>query len=448
VAQQRRPHVLFVAFYFPPTRASGVYRSRAIANHFVALGWDVTVVTVQREFFQHYTLSFDPSLEATVSPQVRVERVPFSGWQWETDVRRLGVARVLFPKTVTRLRRTLDSVRFPDAYASWIPGVVRRAREVHAEHPVDVVLATGNPWSAFGAAREAATGIGAPYVLDYRDAWTMNQYTEARTGRRSRVVRAESRVLADCALAVFVNEAQRAWHAERHPEVADRTLVVENGWEPEILGDLPVRLPDPDRPLRLAYVGTMTTYMPLPEFFEGWRLARRDPLLAGATITLHGHLGFFVSSGRRIRALLPLDEDIDVAYEGPLAKAGVAAGYEPADVLLLILPGSRYVTSGKVYEYMATGKPIVSVHDPESSANEPLRNYPLWFPVRDLSPEAIADALTAAAAAARTMTTQQVEQGQAHALRYTRTAQLEPLAERLGRLVAARRSAAGSVARS
>ncbi len=447
-AQQRRPHVLFVAFYFPPTRASGVYRSRAIANHFASLGWDVTVVTCQREFFQYYTLSYDSSLEATVSPEVRVERVPFAGWQWETDIRRLGAARVLFPKTSTWLRRTRDSARFPDAYASWIPGVVRRAREVHAEHPVDLVLATGNPWSSFGAAREIAAGIGAPYVLDYRDAWTMNQYTEARTAHRSRVVTAERRVLRDCALAVFVNEAQRVWHAERHPEVADRTLVVENGWEPEILGELPVRLPDPDRPLRLAYVGTMTTYMPLPEFFDGWRLARLDPLLAGATVALHGHLGFFVSSGRLIRALLPLDEDVDVVYEGPLPKAAVAAGYEAADVLLLILPGSRYVTSGKVYEYMATGKPIVSVHDPDSSANEPLRDYPLWFPARDLTPEGIADALTAAAAAARAITPEQIAQGRAHAQRYTRTAQLAPLAEQLGRLLAARRRPApGSAAR-
>ena len=430
-----RPHLLFVAFYFPPTRASGVYRSRAIANHFSALGWDVTVITCQRAFFQYYTLSYDPSLEATVAPEVRVERVPFGGWQWETDVRRLGAARVLFPKTTTRLRRALDSARFPDAYASWIPGVVRRARAVHAERPVDLVLATGNPWSSFGAAQDIAAATGAPYVLDYRDAWTMNQYTETSTAHGgSRIMAAERRVLRGCALAVFVNEAQRAWHAERHPEVADRTVVVENGWEPEILGELPVRLPAPDQPLRLSYVGTMTTYMPLPEFFDGWRLARQHPALSGATVALHGHLGFFVSSGRMLRALLPLEEDIGVVYEGPLPKADIAAGYEAADVLLLILPGSRYVTSGKVYEYMATGKPIVSVHDPESSANEPLRDYPLWFPARDLTPEAIADALTAAGEAARTMTVQQVAQGRAHAARYTRTAQLAPLAERLDTL--------------
>ena len=61
-----RPRVVYVAFYFPPTRASGVFRSRATANHLAAAGWDVTVITPQREFFTDYIHSFDPSLEATV----------------------------------------------------------------------------------------------------------------------------------------------------------------------------------------------------------------------------------------------------------------------------------------------------------------------------------------------------------------------------------------------
>jgi glycosyltransferase involved in cell wall biosynthesis len=432
----RRPHLLLIAFYFPPTRASGVHRARAMANHFAAAGWEVTVLTCQRDFFLHYIHSYDPSLEATVSGDVRVERVRFSGWPWEKDVRRLGTLRVLFPKTTTRIRRRIESLIFPDVYASWIPGVVKRARHVHRQRSVDLVLATGNPWSSFEAARRIAGATGAPYVLDYRDAWTMNQYTEAQEADK-RVRAAERRLLAGSALAVFVNEAQRAWHAGHHPDAAERMTVVENGWDPDILAEVPVRLPAPDQPLRLTYVGTMTTYMPLREFFEGWRLARDDDALAEATVALHGHLGFSGSGQRAVRALLPLGEDLDVVYEGPLPKADVGAAYGRADILLLILPGSRYVTSGKVYEYMATGKPIVSVHDPQSSANEPLHRYPLWFPASDLSPAAIKDALVAAVKAARGLTPDDVATGRAHAARFTRGAQLAPLEARLRRLAGA-----------
>ena len=70
-----RPRLLYLAFYFPPTRASGVYRSRAMANHFAAAGWDVTVVTVPRIFFTDYLDSYDPSLESTPHPDIRMRQL-------------------------------------------------------------------------------------------------------------------------------------------------------------------------------------------------------------------------------------------------------------------------------------------------------------------------------------------------------------------------------------
>ena len=109
--------------------------------------------------------------------------------------------------------------------------------------------------------------------------------------------------------------------------------------------------------------------------------------------------------------------------------------YESLDVLLLILAGARYVTSGKVYEYMATGKPIVSVHDPECAAREALEGYPLWFPVRDLTAEAVRDALVDAAAAARTLSPETVALARKHASRFTRDAQLHPFELELRSLV-------------
>ena len=83
-----------------------------------------------------------------------------------------------------------------------------------------------------------------------------------------------------------------------------------------------------------------------------------------------------------------------------MGKSLAAATYAGFDVLLLMLGAGRYVTSGKVYEYLATGLPIVSVHDPGNAVSADLAGYPLWFPAADLSAPAIAAALAEAAAAA------------------------------------------------
>jgi glycosyltransferase involved in cell wall biosynthesis len=433
----RRPRVLYLAFYFPPSRASGVFRARATANHLAQSGWDVTVHTAPREFFEDYLHAVDDSLEATLDPRLRVVRPRMGYAHWETDIRRFGRFRATFPSLDATLRRKRSDLSFPEPYATWIPSVLAHAAAEHARRPYDVVVATGNPFASFAAAWMLHRTLRVPYVLDYRDAWTFNQFTEeVRYPPGHRAWRWEERVLAEAAEVVFVNDGMRGWYADRYPQAAGRMTVVPNGWEPEILGDPGADAPDTSaasgsRPLRFGYVGTITESMPTEPLLEGWRLAREQPELAGATLDLHGHLGFFPRQREALRAQIPTGDGTGVAYHGPAPKASIAQVYAGLDVLLLWLPGARYVTSGKVFEYMATAKPVVSVHRPDLAAVEVLRDYPLWAPNASLEPKDVADALVAGARAARGRTPEQAGEALAHARRYTRAAVLEPFEQRL-----------------
>jgi glycosyltransferase involved in cell wall biosynthesis len=429
-----RPRIVYVAFYFPPTRASGVYRSRGTANHLAAAGWDVTVLTPQREFFTHYITSFDPSLEATVRGDVLVDRVRFPGRAWEPDVRRYSWLRANVPALSKAINTKLENALFPEHYSPWIPRVVRRIVELHRRAPVDLVLATGNPFSAFAAAWAAHRFTGIPYVVDYRDSWTLDLFKDAPAFPADHPAwRWERRILDRAARIAFVNEPLREWHAARYPHDADRMLVVENGYEPEILGEIPPAPPvvaagaheGTARPLRFGYMGTLTQHVPVEPFLDGWRLARAaDPELASASMHVFGHLGFFPASANVLRAKLPREGEDGVHYEGSVPKIQVGQAYAGLDVLVLMLAGGRYVTSGKVYEYMAAGRPIVSVHDPSSAACGPLTGYPLWFPVRELTGEEVARVLREGADAARTGDPALAAAARAHAARFTRDAQL------------------------
>lgn len=439
--QTSRPRIVYVAFYFPPTRASGVYRSRATANHLAAAGWDVTVLTPQREFFTDYINSFDPSLESTVRADVHVDRVRFSGRVFQPDIRRYSWFRANLPDAYKAVNSTLEKAVFPEAYSSWIPGLVRRIRELHRRSPVDLVLATGNPFSAFAAAWAVHRLTGLPYAVDYRDSWTLDLFRDAPAFPPGHPAwRWERRILDRAARIVFVNEPLREWHARRYPQDADRMLVVENGFEPELLGDVPPAPPvvvdGQARPLRFGYMGTLTKHVPVAPFLDGWRLARADdPDFARASMHIVGHLGFFPSSADTLRARLPPDGEDGVHYEGSVPKAEVRLAYAGLDVLVLMLAGGRYVTSGKVYEYMAAGRPVVSVHDPSSAARGPLTGYPLWFPVRELTGPEVARALREAADAARVGDPGLAAAARAHAARFTRDAQLAGLEEQLRRLI-------------
>lgn len=426
----RRPHLLLLAMFFPPSRGSGVYRGLALANQFSRQGWDVTVATVTENFFEEITGSTDTSLVDSIDPAVTVRRVPFPSGHMQGDIRRHRWFRANFPKLVSQI----DGARlklFPDKYATWIPPLLADMLKVHARDRVDMVIATGNPWSSFEAARLFRRATGVPYVMDYRDSWTLNQFTEGDMYAPGHAVqRAERRLVREASALTFVNEPMRAWHSEKYPEAATKMHVVENGYDPELVASPPFRAPQPDQPLVLGSVGTVTEVWPHEAAWGGWALASEDDALAGARWDLYGHLGFFPSAVDRIRAMLPA-EGQGVEWRGAVPKRELGAVYESFDVLVLAIPSSRYVTAGKVYEAIATGKPIVSIHTPETAATFTLAGYPMWFPVTELTAQDVASQLIAAARRARTMTEADHAAAVAHARQYERARLVKPLSDLL-----------------
>lgn len=442
----RQPHLLYVAWAFPPCRAAGVYRALATANAFADAGWRVTVLTTTREAYERYT-GTDESLETLVRPQVQVRRIPFRWPAQETDIRSYSTLRVLLPPVWRRLRLWRDRASFPEAgYGPWRAPLVAAAEELHRSDPVDLVVATANPHVTFEAAHALHRQHGVPYVLDYRDAWVLDVFSGRRLhGPRSRQARVERRVQRDAREIWFVNEPIRRWHAAEYPGWADRMRVVANGWDPELLGDTTAS--GPSRPeegaagpvsdsvpeqdahsgVRFAYLGTVTPKVPLEALVAGWRRAVDDGLVPpGSTLTLGGYLGYFATPRPEMRETIAAAHDVGVRYVGPVAKASVAGFYGAVDALVLALGTGRYVTSGKVFEYVATGKPIVSVHDPGNAASEVLAGYPRWFPASGLEPAAVAEAFGAAARAVAEPDDTATHEALTFAASLSRAKQLEP----------------------
>ena len=436
-------HVLFVAWGFPPARGGGVYRALAISRAFAEAGAEVTVLTAEREAFERYT-AVDEALEAHVHPDIRVHRVPFTWPARETNRAQWPLARRLAPPVWWRARKQLDRIPFPEpGYGPWRRTLEEAALGIHAARPVDLVVATANPYVSLAAADVLHRGNGVRYVVDYRDAWQLDVFTGRRTHRRGgRVDRLEARLMESAEEVWFVNERIRDWHAEAHPQAEERMRVVANGFDPAFAPAPRLDPPEPAAPLQFGYLGTMSRQVPLAQFRAGWARARElSPDVAQAVAHLWGHTSHYVvehpgaRQGRRATtapagAASSSGRD-GVVLHGPVSKTTVAEVYAGLDVLLLILGTGRYVTSGKVYEYLASGLPIVSVHDPGNAASDVLRGYPLWFPAADLSPDAIASAIADAAWAARTADPATRDACAAFARPFSREAQLAPRVRQL-----------------
>ncbi len=422
-AKGARPHVIYLAIGFPPAAKSCAYRMRETANQFVNAGWDVTVVTIARESWERDS-GVDLTLLDQVDPLVRVVELPLAREDLETDIRLYDEERALRPNEWVARLRVRQTGTFPEpSFGEWRGALEQAVLDIHRNHHADLLLASCVPYVNLAAAWRLWEDARVPYAVDFRDGWSIDVIEgEEAFSRDSEPGRWEQKILDHAVSLWVVNDPIAAHYRTRYPDFADRVRVVRNGYDADSSPGRAHR-PDPGSGLVFGYLGTVNfTAQQLETVLSAWRTAReQEPLLANARFEVRGHIGN--GAGReanRHAEILKQAEADGVHFGGPAAKAEVASVYAGWDAMVLILIGGRYVTSGKVYEYMATGLPIVSAHLVEHDASNVLRGHPLWTGAAGLDEEALARSFVRAAhMAVGTGDTVHAE-AMAHANRFTR----------------------------
>ncbi|GAA4165591.1 hypothetical protein GCM10022286_29070 [Gryllotalpicola daejeonensis] len=432
-----RPHLLYVAWGYPPSRGSGVYRAWATANAFARNGWRVTVLTAPRETFTMST-GADLTLEQQVDPSIRIVRVPFNAPAFANDVTAWSRWRAETPELWIWAHQRRNLRDFPEKnYGSWRPALEAAARRVHAEDPVDLTIGTANPNVDFLPGYVLYREHGVPYVMDNRDAWQLDIYSGNRLSPKGGAVdRWERRLIAGAHRVWFVNRPIRDWHVEQYPEFAEKMDVVENGYD--VAPVMPPREGSlPKASIVFGYIGTISGAVPLKEIVDGWALARgRSPLVAASKLELFGHLNHTGVPHENVVAVMPRFAEHGISYGGPLLRDEVNRKYGDFDALLLTFGAGKYITGGKVYEYAATGLPIVSVHDPMNETSRTLAEYPGWRGVRSMSADDVSDAFIEVAERAAVQSEEERVAAREWARRFERERQLLPWVTRLADEVA------------
>ncbi len=423
-------HVLYVSWGFPPHRGPGTYRGLASVNALAEAGHRVTVLTADLATFD-VVIGADRSLLDRIHPAVAVHRVAFPAVRADPVVSRWPVQRARARKAWAQDVDAHEGSLFPErVYASWRPRVEAAAYRLHRKDPVDLVIATGNPYVDFVPAFHLGVEFGVPYVLDDRDTWLLDVYTGEEREPGGLAEQYWTDMLERSAQAWFVNPPIADWYRTRFPDQAQKIRVVENGWDAEYL-------PTSREPKKAApggsvfgYVGTISRGLPLELLLEAWTLARPE-LGRGAELRFFGQLGHGGAGDANRTELFADHARLGVRHLGRWPKVRIDEAYRGLDALLFAKEGGGLVTSGKVYEYAATGRPIVCAVEPEHDARRVLADYPRRHDPASLTAEGIAAALVSAARDAEAGEQTRVASALAAGAQYERSQLLAPVLEDL-----------------
>jgi len=166
--------VLIITYYWPPTGGSGVQRWVKFSKYLPSLGWQPVVYTPENPEMT----TVDKTLLDDISSEVEVIKRPI--------VEPYGIYRKLMGKKSTTDMKTLTStggkpsfgllVRsncfIPDPRIWWVRPSVKFLLKYLKEHPVDAIITTGPPHSMHLIGMKLARKTGLPWISDFRDPWT------------------------------------------------------------------------------------------------------------------------------------------------------------------------------------------------------------------------------------------------------------------------------------
>ncbi|PKQ20914.1 MAG: hypothetical protein CVT66_02505 [Actinobacteria bacterium HGW-Actinobacteria-6] len=361
----RERHLLIVAYELPPSAGGGVQRVTKFTRYLHQEGWRVSVVCA-------HPIPGKPRDESLL-PQVasaNIVRVPARNIA-------IAIARVLsvFKRSPrgegagsstsgaiavgarsplsTRIARW---VSMPDETALWIGPAVRAGLAIAKESPVDVVLATAPPFSAFVAGKRIADALGVPLAADMRDSWRDNSSIVWPTAwHRSRMLRLERTVLASAALVTAASDGIAAEAAE----MGARTVAsIPNGFDP---AEIPVWSAHDTPGLSIVFIGRLYANVSDPStFLDALTLMRsRGTLPDGLRVKFIGANTPWSVSLAEARGL----SDV-VTFSDFMPYADAMAEVAAADVGLIMTaegPGARAMYPGKLFDYIGVGVPVLMI---------------------------------------------------------------------------------------
>jgi glycosyltransferase involved in cell wall biosynthesis len=251
----------------------------------------------------------------------------------------------------------VQKVMCPEPEILWVPFALRKARKIIRRHQIDTLLVTVPPFSALVAAtalkREFPSLV---LVSDFRDEWLSfylkdfefqnNEYTR----RRAETIEREVVEVSD--LVVAVNGSSRDEIRRRYPEQAERKFaVLPNGYDPQAFTEFVPRRNKSPRML-VTHVGTVYKTAS-PRFYLD--------ALDGLPENVRQHIETrFVGRISESESALMQNRLSQVTALGFMPQEAALKYMEDTDFLLLTMTNDISVP-GKLFEYMATGKPILTI---------------------------------------------------------------------------------------
>ncbi len=413
--------ILMIAYMFPPAGGIGIAGAQRVlkfAKYLPKKNWQPIILTVKPSSYESY-LAMDPSLDSKVSPDLPVIRTSvFRGLTWILKKKK-RVMDVLRPKPVSKQVQAVrvspvvhnvskgwfqtikdsftDLFEIPDEEMGWfVPAVWAGVKSVRRQQ-IDLIYATGRPWTAFLIGRMIKGLTGKPLVVDFRDPWMTNPFRISYSTMKDRVeAYLEQMVVSGADMLIANTETLRAEFLSRFPdEDPSKFVTVSNGFDPEDFKAEESHL-DMKRPnvYTMTHTGFLYGKRDPQEFLKALQQLIESKRIEADKIRVQflGAIDLAYDLETYLRTL-HLESIVTLHDHRPFQEA--LQFLKGSDGLLLLQPGTATQIPSKLFEYIGLGKPILAICPAKSATEDLMKENNLGRVVQPESSQEIAEGIAA-----------------------------------------------------
>lgn len=360
--------VLFLCYYFPPMGMGGTQRSTKFVKYLPKFNWEPIVVTVKKV---HY-YAHDSSLLQEISNRKIIRTESYDPLRL---LARLSKNSLITKKadqvtTQNRISKLLNLLNHfisgwlfvPDSKILWLPFAIKSSLSVIREHRVAVIYTTSPPHSAHLGGLLLKWITGTRWVADFRDDWTGGESQPNPTILHTLINRLMEKFVlkfADGVIGMCDHLTENLKRKSGYLFPGKNFITIMNGYDRDDFSGLE-QLPLEAR-FTITHCGSISKVSDPEPFLKAIQsLFQRQPQLKNLT-----SIQFFGTDiyGRLADLLQKLGLAQNISQLKYLPHREALKKIMQSHLLLLTIfkKTDEEIITGKVFEYLASGKPILLV---------------------------------------------------------------------------------------
>lgn len=371
-------NILFVSYHFPPIGGVGVQRTLKYIKYLPYFGWKPFVLTQKGAKWK----TDESELLSYLPANAEILRVKPWVHIWEF----FPAASSFWGKIRNTFTKVLNYISIPDRAIFWCLPSIRKAVRLIKNKNIEVIYTTSPPNSTHLLGYLLSQITKRPWIADFRDPWVEDPLID-RNKFSSRIrlkiqTPMEARVIASTQRITVTTEQTREGFIKKYGSlVSQKISVIPNGYDPEDFAGL-----EPlghNNKFRITYTGSLRSLRTCIPFLQALQelLKEKPELRKEISVTFFGQQ----KSQEAVFVKKAGLSDI-VKFHGYVSHKESLQHQISSDVLLLFMTvpsskGGGQILPAKIFEYIASGKPILGILPPEGEAGKLIQNENLGIAV-------------------------------------------------------------------